>query len=160
MSDNKPERKRFEDLSPAAQEIIRKKALGAIFFGSLIMAIMGATCIIEGLYILTRDDAFLIEQLKVVDADKAKLSSLMIAATGALEAFCAVGTIRLLVTPYRIGFYVTVLVAGNRFIDAMIFHGTFFTFGSILNLFLALFVLMFLFAGRYAVLNSSSLNSK
>ncbi len=152
MSENKPERKRFEDLSPAAQEIIRKKALGAIFFASLIMGIMGATCVIEGVYLLTRDNAFLIDQLKVVDADKAKLSSLMMAATGALEVFCAVGTIRLSITPYRIGFYMTVLIAGNRFVDAMVFHGTFFTFGSILNLFLALFALMFLFAGRYAVL--------
>jgi hypothetical protein len=160
MSESKPKRKRFEDLSPAAQEIIRKKALGAIFFASLIMGIMGATCVIEGIYILTRDDAFLIEQLKVVDAEKAKLSSLMMAAIGALEAFCAVGTIRLSVTPYRIGFYMTILVAGNRFIDAMVFHGTFFTFGSILNLFLALFALMFLFAGRYAVLNFPSSNSK
>jgi hypothetical protein len=160
MSENKPERKRFEALSPAAQEIIRKKALGAIFFASLIMAIMGATCIIEGVYILTRDDAFLIEQLKVVDAEKAKLSSLMMASIGALEVFCAIGTIRLSVTPYRIGFYMTLLVAGNRFIDSMVFHGTFFSFGSVLNLFLALFALMFLFAGRYAVLTKPPASSE
>ncbi len=160
MSEKKPERKRFEDLSPAAQEIIRKKALGAIFLASLIMGIMGATCVIEGLYILIRDETFLIEQLKVVDADKAKLSSFMIAAVGALEAFCAVGTMRLSATPYRMGFYITPLVAGNRFIDAMVFHGTFFTFGSILNLFLALLALMFLFAGRYAILTKPPANAE
>ncbi len=160
MSESKPERKRFEELSPMAQEIIRKKALGAIFFASLIMAIMGAACVIEGLYILTRGDDFLVEQFKSIDPEKAKLSSLMMAAVGALEAFCAVGTIRLSVTPYRIGFYMTLLVAGNRFVDAMVFHGTFFTFGSILNLFLALFALMFLFAGRYAVLTKPPANSE
>lgn len=146
-------RPRFEDLSPEAQAIVRKKSLGAIFFASLIMGIMGASCVIEGLYVFLRDEEFLAEQFKNIDLDKAKLSSLMLAATGALEAFCAVGTIRLSETPYRAGFYFTILVAGNRFVDAMVFHGTFFTFGSILNLLLALLALMFLFAGRYAILS-------
>lgn len=160
MSESSSKQKRFEELSPMAQELVRKKSLGSIFLASLIMAMMGASCVIEGFYILTRDDAFLLVQFPNLDADKAKLSSLMMAAAGLLEAFCAVGTIRLFVTPYKIGFYMTILVAGNRFIDGMVFHGTFFTFGSILNLILALFALLFLFAGRYAVLNSSSLNSK
>lgn len=160
MSENKPERKRFEDLSPSAQETIRKKSLAAVFFASLIMAIMGASCVIEGLYILTRDDVFFTDQLKVADVEKAKLSSLMIAGVGALQVFCALGTIRLSVTPYRAGFYVTILVAGNRFIDSMVFHGTFFSWGSILNLFLALLALMFLFAGRYAVLKKSPTSSE
>ncbi|MCS6988812.1 MAG: hypothetical protein NZM06_04775 [Chloroherpetonaceae bacterium] len=149
---SEPKRKRFEDLSPEAQAIIRKKSLGAIFFASLIMGIMGSACVIEGAYVLLRDEAFLAERFKDIDLDKAKLSSLMLAGVGALEALCAVGTIRLSETPYRAGFYVTLLVAGNRFVDAMVFHGTFFTFGSLLNLLLALFALMFLFAGRYAIL--------
>jgi hypothetical protein len=160
MPDSSTKPNRYEDLSPMAQELVRKKSLGSIFFASLIMAMMGASCVIEGFYILTRDDAFLIEQFPNLDADKAKISSLMLAAIGLLEAVCAVGTIRLSVAPYKIGFYMTILVAGNRVIDGMIFHGTFFTFGSILNLILALFALLFLFAGRYAVLNSSNFNAK
>jgi hypothetical protein len=140
----------FNELTPEEQIEVRSKSRAFIFIASLIMVVLGAGCIIEGIYTLFRGGDFVVEQYNI-DSNKAITSSLMLLTIGLIEVLCAYGTIRLSFLTWRFSFGATLLVAANRFIDTMVFHDRFLSFGSTLTLIAALIVLLFLYLGRNAI---------
>jgi hypothetical protein len=140
----------FQDLSEEEKKEVRSKSRAFIFFACILLTILGAGGVIEGLYTLTRDNDFIAEHFKI-DPRRASTSSIMLLVIGAFALISAFGTIRLAAQPYRAAFFVVVVLALNRCVDTFVFHDTFFTFGSILTLIAASLTLWFLYLGRNAI---------